>query len=118
MAQDLKKLFEEQRKKKPYSMKSGHEERFLEKLEGKLHKKRNSFYGLKIAASIVIMLGLASYFFINNDAEINTDTTIVNNTDTENVKSKISLGNLSPDLKKIENYYTTNISIELSLIHI
>jgi len=114
MAQDLKKLFEEQRKKKPYSMKSGHEERFLEKLEGTLHKKRNSIYVLKIAASVVIMLGLASYFFINNNAEINPDTTIVNNKDSEDIKSKISLGNLSPDLKKIENYYTTNISIELA----
>lgn len=120
MAQDLKKLFEERRKKKSYAMKDGHEERFLEKLDTTLAKKKkaNSFNWLKIAASVAIVLGVASYLFISNKEQVNPDTTIVTNTDKETILPKISLGDLSPDLEKIENYYTANINLELASLNV
>lgn len=120
MAQDLKKLFEERRKNKSYAMKDGHEERFLEKLDTTLAKKKkaNSFNWLKIAASVAIVLGVASYLFISNKEQVNPDTTIVTNTDKETILPKISLGDLSPDLEKIENYYTANINLELASLNV
>lgn len=120
MAQDLKKLFEEQRKKETYQMKKGHENRFFDKLESELPEKTtsNSSFWLKIAASIIIMVGIASYIYMNDLGETNPDTTIVNNEGSKDVESNISLGDLSPDLEKIENYYVANINLELANLEI
>lgn len=115
MAQDLRKLFEEQRKKESYQMKKGHEDRFFEKLENEMPKKAstNTYFWLKIAASVVVLVGLTSYFYINTADDSTQKTTIVIN-DNEKSKDGISLGDLSPDLKKVENYYVANISIALA----
>ena len=117
MAQDLKELFERERNTQKYSMKSGHEDRFMNLLEKEMpvSKKRNYNFWLSIAASAIVLFGL-SFFFISQSEQIDPDpkTTIVDaNTKDENVVP-ISLGDLSPDLKKIENYYVTNISLQLS----
>ena len=116
MAQDLRKLFEEQREKKNYQMKKGHENRFFEKLESQMPQKTalNTYFWLKIAASVVVLVSLASYFFINNTADSNSKTAIVSTTDTHKSEKVISLGDLSPDLKKVENYYVANISLALA----
>ncbi|GMN09415.1 hypothetical protein MTsPCn9_01290 [Croceitalea sp. MTPC9] len=116
MAQDLRKLFEEQRKKESYPMKDGHEERFFTRLEEELPetKSLSSYLWLKIAASVILLVGLASYFFMNTNDVIDQKTTIVEKTNSEEFKTSISLGDLSPDLKKVENYYVANISLELA----
>ncbi|WP_350290828.1 hypothetical protein [uncultured Croceitalea sp.] len=116
MAQDLRKLFEEQRKKENYQMKKGHEDRFFEKLESEMPKKAgsNAHFWLKIAASLVILVGLASYFYINTTDNSTPKTSIVSTADDEKSEEGISLGDLSPDLKKVENYYVANINIALA----
>jgi len=120
MAQDLRKLFEEQRKKETYQINKGHEDRFFNKLESELPEKitSNSYFWLKIAASIIIMVGIASYIYRNSFGETNPDTTIVNNEDSKEKEANISLGDLSPDLEKIENYYVANINLELANLEI
>ncbi|WP_394970781.1 hypothetical protein [uncultured Croceitalea sp.] len=118
MAQDLRKLFKEQREEKKYQMKEGHAERFFSKLETELPEKvkPNSYFWLKIAASVIIMIGLASYFFMNRNNTIEPQTTIVDNSDTK--ETNISLSDLSPDLQKIENYYVANINLELANLEV
>ena len=118
MAQDLRKLFKEQREEETYQMKEGHADRFFSKLETELPEKSkpNSYFWLKIAASVIIMIGLASYFFINANDAIETKTTIVDNSN--NTETNISLGDLSPDLEKIESYYVANINLELANLEI
>lgn len=110
MAQDLKNMFNEDRLKIQNGMPEGHEARFLKKLNQDHPttsiKKRFSIWS--IAASVVALLGLSfgAYQFVNPGESI-TDP-----------KSKVvtlkSLGDVSPDLKKVEDYYVANINLELA----
>ena len=117
MAQDLRELFEKERNERKFSMKSGHEDRFMDKLEKELpaEQKRNYPFWFSVAASVVVLLGFGIYFLSQtgrNHDEPNTNVVDVN-TEQEHV-IPISLGDLSPDLKKIEDYYVANINLQLS----
>ncbi|HKK11381.1 MAG TPA: hypothetical protein VJ945_01010 [Flavobacteriaceae bacterium] len=115
MAQDLKKLFENETKFSTLKMPEGHEKRFTDKLDKALPaepKKRFSFGVMRIAASIVILVGLsfgAYKYFETPPVEQSQEGA------TKTVATKIkSLGDVSPDLKKVEDYYLANINLELS----
>ncbi|UII78912.1 hypothetical protein [Flagellimonas sp. CMM7] len=117
MAQDLRELFEKEREQAVHKMKDGYENRFLSKLEMEMptEKKSGSFLWLSIAASVVVILGLGIYYFSSIDnVGSNLNPTVVENNTSKNEQQTISLGDLSPDLKKIESYYVTNINLELS----
>lgn len=118
MAQDLRELFKEEKAKK-HPMKDGHEERFLELLDKELPVQRKStFYFIKIAASVLVLFSLGIYTYINYKNDVLTHPEIVE-TETENTKDQgYSLGDLSPELKKIENYYVANINLELSRLEV
>ena len=45
-------------------------------------------------------------------------TTVVSKGENVDDLEGISLGDLSPDLKKVENYYVANINLELSNLHV
>ncbi len=110
MAQDLKKLFKEDRLNIQKGMPEGHESRFLEKLERELPatsiKKRYSIWN--IAASIVVLLGLTfGAYQVFNGPEVVIQPE-------ETVATLKSLGDVSPDLKKVEDYYIANINLELA----
>jgi len=119
MSQDLRKLFEEQRKKEKHSMKNGHEERFLEKLDKELPSITKPSYGwLKIAASVIVLLSLGFFAYQQfNGAEALTPDVVETQPEIKNTEG-ISLGDLSPDLKKVETYYVANINLELSKLEV
>lgn len=117
MAQDLRELFKKEREQAAHKMKDGHENRFLSKLEMEMptEKKSGSLLWLSIAASVVVILGLGVYFFSSTDnMDSDLNPTVVENNTSKKEQQTISLGDLSPDLKKIESYYVTNINLELS----
>ncbi|MBT8187455.1 MAG: hypothetical protein KJO73_07190 [Croceitalea sp.] len=116
MAQDLKSAFERQRKEVKYVMKPGHEKRFLARLDQELPKSSSStpFFWIKIAASVLVLISIGSYFLLQPDKVSQTDILL---TQPAMVKN-ISLGDLSPDLQKIENFYVANINLELSKLTI
>ena len=120
MARDLRELFEKERKQKSFKMKEGHEDRFFAKLEKELPKdppKRKVIsLWMQIAASVVVAVGFSVYYFNNNGGTVEPDEkiTVVDKETSGNEAQGISLGDLSPDLKKIETYYTTNINLQLS----
>ena len=118
MAQDLRKLFKEEKAKR-YPMKDGHEERFLELLDKELPLKRKStFYFIKIAASVLVFFSLGIYTYINYKSDTLPQQVIVEK-ETENTKVQgYSLGDLSPELKNIETYYVANINLELSRLEV
>lgn len=120
MGQDLRELFEKERESKKYPLKEGHESRFLERLESELptREKRNTFSWLRIAASIVMLLGIGTYFFVEKFSNQPIKNTVVAKEDVMNEQQGISLGDLSPDLEKIENYYVANINYELSQLDV
>jgi hypothetical protein len=110
MAQDIRKLFKEEPKIGHQKMPKGHEARFLDKLDKEMpiQNTKPLFSFLNIAASVVILLGLSfgAYKFFNPPVEVET-------TPTEVVKTS-PLGEISPQLKKVEDYYLANINLELS----
>jgi len=118
MSQDLRDLFREENSENSAKMKVGHEDRFLKKLEKELSaNKKPSFLILKVAASVAVLLGVGLYF-MNRDT---TDTIEKNVVNTENpIKEikKFSLSDLSPDLKKVEEYYVSTINFELSKLEL
>lgn len=120
MARDLRKLFEKERKEKSFKMKEGHEDRFFAKLEEELPndppKKKVISLWMQIAASVVVAVGLSFYYFNSNGGTVDPEEkiTVVDRDDPSKEAQGISLGDLSPDLKKIETYYTTNINLQLS----
>ena len=124
MAHDLRKWFEKEREQERYSMKEGHEARFLEKLDKELPKggKKKSVYSLwlQIAASVIVVVGLSAYFISSTGKGDLPDekVTIVDKEKPDGQTRTISLGDLSPDFKKIETYYTTNINLQLSDLEI
>lgn len=110
MAQDLRDLFRNKDVVKPEPpLSQGHEDRFLKRLESELpkDKPRSGFNLFSIAASVIVLLGLAyGAFTMFPDTKLDTDMS--------NGTPLKSLGDVSPDLKKVEDYYLASINLELS----
>ncbi len=118
MGQDIRELFKEERKKQ-YTMGAGHEDRFEARLNKAIPKnKRAAFSILKVAVSVLLLfsVGLFAYLQLDKNDVINTIVVPKDNSDV--TEQGISLGDLSPDLKKVENYYMANINLELSELEI
>ena len=113
MAQNLRELFKNEPNDNQIKMSDGHEARFLDKLEASLpEEKKTSHFGfLNIAASIVILLGLTYGAFKYFDTPINPDDST--EVATSNLKT---MGDISPDLKKVEDFYLASINLELSKV--
>lgn len=113
MAQDLRNLFEEDKLAQRAKMSQDHEARFLEKLNKELpiEKKSSGFSFLNIAASVVVLLGLSygAYTYFNPPI---VEPVKVVDTDLK------TLGDVSPDLKKVEDYYLASINLELSKVEL
>ncbi|MCK5442339.1 MAG: hypothetical protein KAJ23_10645 [Maribacter sp.] len=118
MARDLRKLFKEEQKGEQFVMADGHEKRFMDRLDKELPKQRKSpFFILKIAATILVLISIGAFYIINGD-ENEIPPIIVDKNPSVETQNGISLGDLSPDLKKIENYYVANINLELSKLNV
>lgn len=125
MARDIRQLFKEEQEQTGFDvLPKGHESRFLEKLENELPQasSKSKFNWLSIAASVVlfIALGFGGYnYFKTDNARVIAPTPELVNTETkeEPVKTK-TLGDLSPDLKKVEDYYLASIHNELSKVEL
>ncbi|RYC53243.1 hypothetical protein [Flagellimonas olearia] len=115
MAQDLKEMFAKERER-AHSMKEGHEARFLSKLEKELptspQRKSIQLFWMRVAASVVVALGIAVFFLSREQEVLPVKNPVVENE--TKTQQPFSLGDLSPDLKKVESYYLTNINLELS----
>ena len=67
---------------------------------------------------MLILISVGIYVY-NDYSKKSTEATTVVDSDTKTRENKaISLGDLSPDLKKVENYYVANINMELSRLEI
>ncbi|MEL6812260.1 MAG: hypothetical protein AAFP76_13100 [Bacteroidota bacterium] len=117
MGQDIRKMMKGQQSETS-KLSEGHEARFAQKLEQAFPKKKKnkSFFWLKIAAAVIITVG-AGYFaneqWFDNDASIETQLVDVPEEQETNTR-QITLGDLSPDLKKVEEFYTNGINVQLA----
>jgi hypothetical protein len=118
MEQDLREMFKKEKEEQKFVINKGHEERFLNKLNHDMPKdKKVNKLWLSIAASIVVLLsvGFGWLFFVDNDK---MKTTIVDKGSKDMEETEFTFGDLSPDLKKVENYYVANINIELAKLEV
>ena len=119
MSQDLREMFKDTDSEITESMKVGHEQRFFKRMEKELPvTKGRSFPIFKIAASIIVLIGLGTYIFMQWDIPEAIKTTVVEKNGSIPEQGGISLGDLSPDLKKVEDYYMVSINLELSQLEI
>ena len=123
MTQNLKDLFEKERSKKNKEtpLSAGHEQRFFDKLETALPKqKKRKVPVWRIAAAIAVLVASGLFYVLkdaNNALPENNATIVEVEKDTPKTET-FSLGDLSPDLKKIEDFYHANITLELSRLEI
>ncbi|MEP5831785.1 MAG: hypothetical protein ABJ300_16015 [Maribacter dokdonensis] len=118
MEQDLREMFKNDREKQKHAIKPGHEERFLKKLEKSIPSNKTTKWGwLHIAASVVVLVSLSLGFWFLSGNDENT-VTVVQNDKEKKQKTEFTFGDLSPDLKKVENYYVANINLELAKLEV
>ncbi|WP_100615551.1 lipase chaperone [Confluentibacter citreus] len=111
MAQDIRDLFKEEGIQHE-TMSKNHQEKFLEKLDKALPiSNKRHFNWLQVAASIVVLLGLSFGAFNYFKTMPSSTNTTVAETQPMVVKT---LGDVSPGLKKVEDYYLASINLELS----
>lgn len=119
MQQDLRELFKKNREQQKGKPKSGHQDRFFNRLEEEfLVKKKSPIYWTKIAATILVILTIGYLGFTGFNTKKNIELKLVESENINNTTKEISLGDLSPDLKKVENYYVANINLELSKLEV
>jgi len=118
MAQDLRDLLKAE-KEEGYRMKSGHEERFADRLDRAMQvKKKHPYSAYLIAATLLVLVGLGVFFYMNLQSSLPLESNIANQPMGTEAMPQLSLGDLSPDLKKIEQYYVTSINLQLSDLEI
>ena len=118
MEQDLREMFNKEKREQKFTINNGHEERFLEKLQQSLpeDKKPNRAW-MKVAASIIVILSVGVGYFLLNENNI-IKNTVVGNDPINEKQTEFTFGDLSPDLKKVENYYVANINLELAKLEV
>ena len=116
MAQDIRGLLKNDDKNEAATkMPEGHRSRFEAKLDTQfLEQKASNWSWLQIAASVILGLGLSfgAYNYFNRPL----DQPIVVDVENPIETTTKSLGDISPDLKKVEDYYLANINLELSRV--
>ncbi len=124
MAQDIRNMFKDDKPLTSKKLSKGHQKRFEAKLELALPKQKssNKFSFLKIAAIFIVAVGIGA-FFLNKAKIIKTETPIVTAPKIEDDKNTLpvkefQLSEVSPDFKKIENYYLAGINMELAKLEV
>ncbi|RSK40536.1 hypothetical protein [Mangrovimonas spongiae] len=119
MAQDIKELLKNNQNNEQETMPKGHEKRFLTRLDNTFPEAdapiSKRWYWLSIAASIVVVLGIGYTMIFSSDKPI--ENTVAETTNKE-LQTEKTLGDVSPDLKKIEDYYLASINYELSKVKV
>ncbi len=128
MAQDLREMMRDSRED-DLTLREGHQSRFEERLAKALpeqEENRNSGgntssgwnFFLKIAAVLILAGGIV--WFVGKEAFAKADTQIVSTEGQEQPKEDptVQLSDLSPQFKKVEDYYLASINVEIARLEI
>lgn len=124
MAQDIRALLKNSKDEAGPKLSEGHEGRFEARLQAaqevgdqkfpKKEKGKPSFFWLKIAAAIIACVAVGYMYFSNNDTTTQ-ELQLVEETNQEDAQEpQITIGDLSPELKKAEEFYTASIQMQLA----
>ena len=109
MSRDLRDILKDEREAEG-KLSKNHRKNFEDRLQKELHSKPAwNYQFLKIAATLLIVVGLgSSLFYFSSGSDLTTETAQVTTPKIQN------LGSISPELKKIENYYLASIQTEIA----
>ncbi len=88
-----------------------HEDKFLKKLQEEMPSKKKSYRWIYVAASIIILLSFGIKFY----PDINS---VDPNPKKNTIEQVVNLGDISPEMQKIENYYLTAINYEIASLEV
>ncbi len=104
MEQNFKKLFEQDRLVN-HKRSADHEDLFIEQLYKELPVKKGvAFSNFRIAASILVFIGIGTLSYLMLDIPSNKKDEFI----------AYTLKNISPELKEIESFYVSNINLIVS----
>ncbi|MDN3595059.1 hypothetical protein [Zunongwangia endophytica] len=132
MGQDIRKMLKEDKERQKHKMPDGHQSRFEDRLNTAFPEKKksgNSRWYLQIAAILVVALAAGGFFYFsgNFNGIDSNGTQVVETTDekpTEKeaqdsaITKQFQLSEVSPQYKKIEDYYMASLNMELAKLEI
>ena len=124
MGQDIREMFKNEDSGSKEKLNRGHQNRFEAKLDKTLPVERsgNNYLFLKIAAVLVVAIGIGLFFFNSPGNQDAQNQSVASQTEdgTEEtiIEKQFQLSDVSPEFKKIENYYLAGINMELAKLEI
>lgn len=125
MGQDLREMFRNEDGPTSEKLPRGHKRRFEAKLDEALPKEKSNqrYLYLKIAAVLVVAFGVGFIFFSPPNSNGNLENQVVETPVEETIEepaeeSRFLVSDVSPEFKKIENYYLANLNFELSKLEV
>src|SRR5690606_16648842 len=127
MAQDIRELLKQDQTLDSEKLPSGHRKRFEVRLEEALPQKGESYtyIWLKMAAVLVMVLAGGYFFFFQENTSLNNPVVnipvekqqekVIEVSDNQN---QVTLADISPEFKKVEEYYMANLNLGLAKINI
>lgn len=125
MAQDIRELIKSERGEQE-QLREGHLSRFEQLLEERMPEEQKPskpnggiFLWMKIAAVLIVAGGIVMMVYNNAFAKAE-DAPIVRATpeSTETVEPEILLSAISPEFKKVEDYYLASVNLEIARLEI
>jgi hypothetical protein len=123
MARDIREILKESNTKEP-TLSEGHISKFEAKMDAAFPVEKKQFLWGKVAAIAIVLISVA-YFgynylsnFTGDSIDNNVNPIVQTDKNETTTKKQISLGDLSPDLKKVEDYYLAGINVQLASLKI
>ena len=131
MGQDIRKMLQEDKESRKFKIPEGHQARFEDRLDKAFPKKRKSGgrkWFFQIAAILVIILAAGGFFYFNSGTSVDPyGPQVVETSEEKPVEEKkenttatkqFQLSDVSPQYKKIEDYYMASLNMELAKLSI
>ncbi|MCL6219559.1 hypothetical protein [Zunongwangia pacifica] len=130
MGQDIRKMLQEDKESLKFKMPEGHQARFEDRLNKAFpeKKKSKSKWFLQIAAILVVALGAGGFLYFNSGISVDpSGPQVVETSEEKPVEEKednmaapkqFQLSDVSPQYKKIEDYYMASLNMELAKLSI
>lgn len=96
-----------------HKMSDGHEKKFKQRLKAEFKNKTSMNDSLIYKMVAVFVVAVLSTILVLNQFSFSETSSSIEKTEST---TRMRLGDLSPELKTIENYYTTSINLELATI--
>ena len=131
MGQDIRKMLQDDRESRKFKMLEGHQARFEDRLDKAFPKKKksgSSKWFLQVAAVLVVAVAAGGFFYFNSGTSVDPyGSQVVDTSEEKPVEEKkentaatkqFQLSDVSPQYKKIEDYYMASLNMELAKLNI